>query len=117
MANDYVLTIVVGTGFPGHAYIQIRGPETTIYTGFGPQERGIAALTGTAGRYDLVELPNGVSPVGAPTNPWRAFHYVDASKFSVKSFSFSISSEQVAAALSAAENYAVSNPNYALLGE
>ena len=56
MARGYSITLVVGSGFPGHASIQINSPERTLYTGFGPNMPGVPIWK--AG-HDTVDLPNG----------------------------------------------------------
>ena len=35
MASRYSITLVVGSGVPGHAAVQINGPDHTTYAGFG----------------------------------------------------------------------------------
>src|SRR5688572_11320828 len=113
------ITIVLGTGaFPGHATMQINRGDTTTYLGMGP---AIPQRPYAVGAYDVVTLPTGVSPVGAvrnptlmgnnPTNPGE-YHYVDAQQYTIKSFTFQISDNQVEAALNAAYNYQTANPNY-----
>jgi hypothetical protein len=99
------ITIVVGQGVPGHASIQINQADTTTYLGLGPATPGSPVDTGA---YDVITLPNGVSPVGALRSPFRTsdeavssgeFDYVDTTHYHVQSFTFQITDAQAAAAL------------------
>ena len=74
MADGYSITIIVGAGIPGHASIEISGPNTTTYTGFGPI---VPDSPYSYANYSYVTLPNGVSPVGVLGNPSGEFrHFV-----------------------------------------
>ena len=110
MARGYSITLVVGSGFPGHASIQINGPEGTLYTGLGPRR---SRWPYSNGSYDTVDLPNGANPVGAvkPDNPNEEYSYVNASHYKAKSYTFEISEQQALAARKAAEEYQKENPN------
>jgi hypothetical protein len=109
MANGYSITLVVGSGFPGHASIQINGPSYTTYAGMGPVDHGWPY---SGGRYDVVAKPNGVTPVGALHDPKEEYSYVDAARYPVKSFTFEVSEQQALDASNAALNYQRSYPNY-----
>jgi len=61
MSSGYSIRIIVGAGIPGHAAIQIDGPDSTRYLGMGPVEAGHAISDGS---YDVSSLPKNVSPIG-----------------------------------------------------
>lgn len=112
------ITIVVGAGFPGHTTIQINRDETATYLGLGPGKPKLPGPFGSAyatGHYDVVTLDKDVSPVAAvrnPSPPGGEYHYVDATRYDVKSFTYQISDEQADKAVAAAMRYQVKNPNY-----
>jgi hypothetical protein len=106
------VTIVVGAGFPGHATVQINRAETTTYLGLGPNKPKSVYATG---HYDVVTVPKNVSPVAAVRNPSSSvgeYHYVDATHYDVKSFTYLISDEQADEAEAAAKRYQVKYPQY-----
>jgi len=107
MASRYSITLVVGAGVPGHATVQINGPEGTTYAGFGPTT---AHSFWSKGKYDVITVPNGVSPVGRLDNP--EYSWIDASKYHVKSYTFEVSKEQADAALNATREYEREYPKY-----
>jgi hypothetical protein len=112
MASRYTITLVVGSGYPGHASIQINGPSYTTYAGMGPVDHG---WPHSDGRYDVVTLPNGVGPVGALHDPTDEYSYVDASHYPVKSYTFEVSEEQALDARNAALNYQRNYPSYSVV--
>jgi hypothetical protein len=94
--------LVVGAGFPGHATIQINGPDHTTYAGLGPAW----PLSPIApGQYDVITLPNGASPVGQLHDQDGEYSFVDASHYRVKSYTFEVSEEQALRARQAAVEY------------
>gem|GEM_PF-2249576 len=109
MASDYSITLVVGSGFPGHATIQINGPGYTMFAGMGPATP--LSLYST-GKYDVLTLEKGESPVGVLGDAFKEFHYVDSVKYQVNSYTFAISEQQANAARIAGENYQTNYPNY-----
>ena len=113
MAGGYSITLIVGAGLPGHASVQINGPDETTYAGLGPVKSLSPYSTGS---YDVVTLPTGASPVGAikKDHPEDEYSYVDASKYSVKSYTFAISRQQALDAINAGREYQKDNPNYNL---
>lgn len=120
MSGQYTITVVVGAGSvgeltPGHAAIQIHGPNgKTTYFGFGPVQSGNPS---GLGQYDIIQLPNGMSPVGALRDPNYEYQYIDSNHYPTKSFSFAISDAQATAALLAAVSYKQQNPNYVVLDQ
>jgi hypothetical protein len=109
MSSGYSIRIIVGAGIPGHAAIQIDGPDSTRYLGMGPVAAGHAISDGS---YDVSSLPKNVSPIGILRDPRHDYDYINSSKYSVKSFRFAITEQQAKAALTAAANYQASNPRY-----
>jgi hypothetical protein len=65
-----------------------------------------------AGQYDVVTLPNGVSPVGQLRDPDDEYSFVDASHYPVKSYTFEITEEAARRARQAAVDYSKAHPNY-----
>ena len=118
MASNYSITVVVGAGNPGHATIQLNGPDVTTFAGMGPSPGHIPftginlGLFDTHPNYDIVGKQPGQSPVGFGPEPSNEFSYVDASKYTVKSYTFEISKERYDAAHAAMTSYVNDNPNY-----
>jgi hypothetical protein len=109
MASGYSITLVVGAGAPGHATVQINGPDHTTYAGFGP----IRSFTPySRGQYDVVTVPNGMSPVGQLHDQDGEYSFVDSSHYRVKSYTFEISEEQAQQARQAALDYQKNYPKY-----
>jgi hypothetical protein len=110
MPNNYSITLVVGSGYPGHATVELRAPgQDTIYAGFGPATGGSPL---SAAQYNVVAVPNGVSPVGQSSNPANEFQFVDASHYSVSSYTFGISQQQYVDALNASAQYQENHSSY-----
>src|ERR1041385_6122675 len=114
-----ITLVVTSSGLPGHTAVQItKGGETT-YLGLGPTK---ALLPYTeVGQYDIITLPNGVSPVGALHGPFPStnpnvngeYHYVDLLHYpNTKSFTWQISDDQAAAAIDKAFSYQASSVSY-----
>jgi hypothetical protein len=94
--GDYSIKLVIGSGNPGHATIQLDSPPETNYAGMGPSPGHIPytgldlSLFDFHPNYDIVGKESGQSPVGLGIEPGNEFSYVDASKYTVKSYSFEI---------------------------
>lgn len=99
----------MSNGFPGHASIQINRPDTTTYLGLGPAIPGRAYATAS---YDIVTLPNGVSPVGVLRNPFVTAVPPIRVNFTTLTLRTQITDAQAEAALTAANNYQSANANY-----
>jgi hypothetical protein len=126
MASGYSITLVVGSGLPGHASIELNTPATqdaqatTTYAGMGPSVSNVPytpRILGLNTIFDIVGVLQGESPVGLAQDPAHEYSYVNASEYSVKSYTFEISKEQYDAALSASTRYLQTNPNYNVFDE